>query len=305
MAVQETLFSPKQVADALQVSESSVKRWCDRGTIATTRTVGGHRRIPLEALIEFLGQTSRRLIEPAVLGLPPEAFLASKAVTTLPVASMTLESEFAQALAAGDEVRCWTLLSQHYLRTRSTASVADLLVADSLHQFGEAWDCNEISIYQERRGCQICMRLIYQLRQIIPTPQTHAPIAIGAAPSGDPYQLPSTLIELVLREVGWHAINLGSDLPFSTLRQAIVDYRPTLFWLSVSSVANVDSFVDQYNQLIDSLPNDTIVIIGGRALKDELRPRLRYTAHCDNLRQLAELAGMMRRQRVDVRASQN
>jgi len=65
----ESSFSPKQVAQALQVSESSVKRWCDRGVIRTDRTHGGHRRIPLEYLMEFLESTNRRIVDPDAIGL--------------------------------------------------------------------------------------------------------------------------------------------------------------------------------------------------------------------------------------------
>ncbi|REJ65407.1 MAG: helix-turn-helix domain-containing protein [Planctomycetota bacterium] len=47
------LLTPKQVARAISISESSIKRWCDRGAIATQYTPGGHRRIPLSGLLEF------------------------------------------------------------------------------------------------------------------------------------------------------------------------------------------------------------------------------------------------------------
>ena len=48
------LLSPKQVARALGVSESSLKRWCDKGLIPTERTAGGHRRLPLAGVLDFL-----------------------------------------------------------------------------------------------------------------------------------------------------------------------------------------------------------------------------------------------------------
>ena len=49
----EDQLTTRQVAEALSVSESSVKRWCDQGAIPTIRTVGGHRRIPLDGLLRF------------------------------------------------------------------------------------------------------------------------------------------------------------------------------------------------------------------------------------------------------------
>ena len=39
------LLSPKELADAIGVSESSIKRWVDNGEIQATKTSGGHRRI--------------------------------------------------------------------------------------------------------------------------------------------------------------------------------------------------------------------------------------------------------------------
>ncbi len=45
------LVTPKQVGRALDVSESSLKRWCDNGEIATQYTAGGHRRIALTAML--------------------------------------------------------------------------------------------------------------------------------------------------------------------------------------------------------------------------------------------------------------
>ena len=71
MAAQQPRFSPKQVASALQASESSVKRWCDQGAIASVRTVGGHRRITLDGLQRFLRDSQRALSAPEELGLPP------------------------------------------------------------------------------------------------------------------------------------------------------------------------------------------------------------------------------------------
>ena len=46
------LISPKQVARAIGVSESTLKRWCDRGLIPMTKTAGGHRRMEVEAVVD-------------------------------------------------------------------------------------------------------------------------------------------------------------------------------------------------------------------------------------------------------------
>ncbi len=50
----DELLTTRQVATELQVSESSIKRWCDLGLIPTQRTAGGHRRIGRSALQSFV-----------------------------------------------------------------------------------------------------------------------------------------------------------------------------------------------------------------------------------------------------------
>ena len=291
MAAKQPHFSPKQIAGALQVSESSVKRWCDAGSIPVIRTVGGHRRITLDGLQNFLRETERTLINPDVLGLPNLSLGRRPAI---PGDEDPLRSEFRNALAAGDEAKCCELMRQQIEQGKTRTETAEELITDAMHGIGESWDQNQLDVYQERRSCQITQRLIFQLASQLPPPDPDAPIAIGGAPAGDPYQLPTLMVELALREIGWNAINLGYNLPLESFVQAAHDYAPDMVWLSVSTIADPAMFIASENKLAASLGEDIPLLIGGRALTDEIRPRLRYTAHCDSLRHLTELASMMR-----------
>jgi methanogenic corrinoid protein MtbC1 len=126
-----------------------------------------------------------------------------------------------------------------------------------------------------------------------PIPAT-APTAIGGAPEGDPYQLPTALVELSLREVGWNATSLGSHLPINSFLRAIDDQAPQLVWLSVSAIGDEATFIAEQRRVAEALSDNVPLLVGGRALTDEIRPKLRYTAYCDSLRNLVELASMMR-----------
>lgn len=275
----------------MQVSESSVKRWCDREVIPSIRTIGGHRRITLDGLNQFLRSSGRQLLHPEHLGLPQ---LPPDRETEIAGVADPQHEPFREALAAGDERACRSILRQRIASGWPRREAAEDLIRDAMHGFGEAWDCQQLDIYQERRGCDIALRLIYELRTELPEPARDAPVAIGGAPEGDPYQLPTALVELALREIGWRATSLGGNLPLTSFVQAAYDYQPQLVWLSVSAIDNPVAFVAAENRLAEAIGENVPLLVGGRALTDELRPKLRYTAHCDNLRHLVELASMIR-----------
>ncbi len=291
MPAQQPQYSPKQVAVALSASESSVKRWCDQGAIPTIRTVGGHRKITLEGLQDFLRRTDRSLESPQALGLPSQQ---TRRGGSVPGGDDPDQRLFRNALASGDEDTCRRVVWKRVRSGELRSEVAGYLVTDAMHGFGQAWDCDQLDAYQERRGCDICIRLINELRGDLPPIADNAAVAIGGAPEGDPYQLPTALVELSLREAGWNAVSLGSNLPTDSFLQAILDYQPQLVWLSVSAISDTSSFVSEQNRLAEHISDDVSLLVGGRALSSELRPQLRYTAHCDGLRNLVDLASMIR-----------
>lgn len=290
MAADPVHFSPKQVAGALAASESSVKRWCDQGVIPTVRTSGGHRRISLDGLTAFTQSTGRPLVAPEALGLPQ---LPKDRVTVVPGFDDERQTGFRTALAEGDEDQCRTLLHEQVSCGVSRSHAAEALITDAMRGIGDAWNCNNLDPYQERRACDICVRLINELRAALPPIAEDAPVAIGGTLAGDPYHLPTSLVELTLREQGWNATSIGPSLPAESFLQAAHDFQPRMMWISVSVIGDAELFIREQNRVADGLGPGVSLIVGGRELTDDVRPRLRYTAFCDSLQHLAELAGLI------------
>ena len=261
------------------------------------RTVGGHRRIPLEGLLEFLENTNRQLVRPEEIGLTMpsarmsvETRMADVEAETVSEATTLLREKFEEAVIAGDEKACRRVLSQWFAIEQKFAKLADELIAHTFHRLGEMWSCQNLEVYEERRGCEICTQLLYELRRLIPEPAPNAPLAVGGSPEGDHYSLPSQMVEIVLRECGWRPSNLGVNLPLRTLAVAVRRSTPKLFWLSVSHIEDTEDFLRSYREFCNMIPTETVIVLGGRALDDRIRPQLKYTAHCDNLQQLARFA---------------
>ena len=54
-----TLLTPREAAAKLGISYPSVKHWILAGRIKTVKTPGGHHRIPLESLDEFVPASAK------------------------------------------------------------------------------------------------------------------------------------------------------------------------------------------------------------------------------------------------------
>lgn len=269
-------FSPRTVADAFGLSESSLKRWCDRGAIETAKTAGGHRKIPRSSILDFARQHHLRLVKPELLGLPN--------LDAAPSVSIDEAAEpMLHALVEGriDDFRRY--LIQLYLDGHAIWELGDKLIARVMREVGHLWECAEVDIYQERLGCEIITRCLYELRGMMKPAAANSPLAIGGTPAGDPYSLASTLVELVLAEHGFRAVNLGSNVPLSSLDRAMDRLQPKLFWLSVSSIHDEPTFVSEYQQLFNRHGSHVPIVVGGRALTASVREQIQYSVFCDRL----------------------
>lgn len=278
------LLTPHRVALAIGVSESSLKRWCDRGAIPVVRTPGGHRRIPLHGVLEFLRSGQHQLVRPEVLGLPPAT---GKGQWVVERAAVLLRA----ALGACDEDRVRQLVFDVHLAGHPVSVLCDRVIAPAFHDLGNGWDSGAVEIYRERCACETVENALRELRDALPQPSDDGPLAIGGTPGGDIYRLPTRMAEVVLRARGWRSRSLGTNLPFSSLAEAIEQFRPRLFWLSVSSVNTDEAFLDGCSALCQVASSlGTAIVIGGRGVDDALRRRLPQAAIHDSMQHLEATA---------------
>lgn len=283
------LTAPQQLARAIGMSESSLKRWCDSGRLPAVRTAGGHRRILLPEAVRFLRSCQLPLVDPTALALPVQG--ASRRWTLA-----AARRELSQALSEGDSEYARGILCHLFLQNHTLSAIGDQVVGAAFHDIGDRWECGEVRIDEERRACEICLTVFRELHSWLPEPPSDAPAAVGATPQGDPYSVALAGTHLVLREAGWHAASLGSDVPLAVLQNAVEQRRPALAWLSVSHLQDVDRFTREVAELFEHcLSNGAALAIGGRAVNAALRRRLKCSAFCDSFAALENFAATLSR----------
>jgi methanogenic corrinoid protein MtbC1 len=199
-------------------------------------------------------------------------------------------------LEAGDETQSRHAVLKTYVAGSSAVEICDQVIAPAFHALGAAWQHGAIRVYQERRACEICIVLLHELEGMLPPTAADAPYAIGGTLAGDPYTLPNTMAELVLREAGWRAESHGSGNPAATFAAAIRERRPDLFWLSVSAMDSKSEWLSEYKVISEAAAEQAVPIaVGGRAITPEIRRKMSYSAYCDTLQHLVSFVEAIRR----------
>lgn len=259
----ETLLSPREVADALGVSESSVKRWVDGGELAAQRTAGGHRRIARSEALRF---ARARCVVPARPDLL--SFVGVK-VEDSALGEVERSAAFHSALLADNRPRSLSLLTSAFLAGTSIAALCDGPVRFALEAIGEMWRHDPKGILVEHRATDLCLNALGVLRASLPPPADDAPVAVGSAGPDDPYLLPGLMCAAVLAELGFRDVNLGPRTPVATKLAAVQSYRPLLVW-HTASVGGDE--IDEIATALRSVTAGTRLVFGGRAAGASVLP---------------------------------
>ncbi len=253
--------SPRDMASAIGMSESSLKRWADNGLLSFTRTGGGHRRIRIHEAIRFIRERSIPIQSPAAIGLPSD--FATTA--TDPENDESLLSLFQRGATEEAE----SFLMARYLGGVSIAQIGDDDIRPVLEALGHVPHTSE-GILREHCATQVCLQVIERMRVLARGAEPRFQ-ALGGAIGGDVYMLPTLLVSGVIEEMGGRAVNLGANTPTDSIRWDLAnrsaDSMPDLVWVSVSHFIDENEQVDDLLRLgRDCLDSGIAFFVGGRAL---------------------------------------
>ncbi len=280
-------LSPKELATAIGVSESSLKRWANEGRINVNRTVGGHRRINLADAVNFIRNEGMTVVRPDLLGLT-----GTEAAPARETAETEADHEaLLAALKSGDSAAARQIVLGWYIANRGLADIYDGPIRWAMHEIGKLWVHREEGIFLEHRATDLCVQAISQIRGLIPAAPDRAPVAIGGAPSSDPFLLPSLMASTIFAELGYHTENLGPDLPLNQFVQAAEHYNARVVWLSMTGVGDRGTVGRQVAQLDEQLAErDTTLVVGGQRCRELLLQIPPHTHFASNMSELAAFA---------------
>ena len=291
--VAEKYLKTLQVAQALGVSVSTIKRWVDLGMIQAVRTAGKHRLIPYSEALRLarelgVSETNFLLMSNAAGGAELEDQIEQ--ICEL------LEKMLRESRA--EEAR--TLLRSMHASGWTGARLADQVIRPVMGRLGHSWKMGLLDVYEEREASHILTTSLVELAERVGKVESEdAPLALGASIEGDTYILSTLIGELVLRELGWRVRNFGMNVPLRSLANACLRYRPRLVFLSINYLVDEERFLREYRAFHEvATMIDVAVIVGGHALKPALRSRMVYASFGEQMAHLAEFA-----KRLSVRSA--
>jgi excisionase family DNA binding protein len=277
-------LSTAQVARALGVGVSTVKRWVDDGILPAHKTAGGHRKLLLADVLRLVREGDFPRLDLSSLEVVAEAHGGADA-KGLSLALLT-------ALKRGERDAVRSLIHGAYRSGVAVETLADAVIAPAMNRLGHEWETGRIEVLHEHRGTQVCASALYELKAVLEAQASpDRPLAVGGSPEHDHYILANLLAEMVLLDVGWRVIGLGPHTPMRSFRQALTELRPRLLWISVSQLVDRDRFLAEYRPLYQEAERAGVAVaVGGRALVDSVRSVMSYTCYGDGLRHLAAFA---------------
>lgn len=281
----KTVLSPRDIAEAIGVSESSIKRWSDSGHLRITRTAGGHRRVTIQEAIRFIRERGFTLVRPDLLGWDE---LATGEADGSPAA------RFDAALTAGQTQVAVNTVMQEYLAGRSLADIIDHDMAPAMRAIGHIWENDERGIYIEHRATDICTLALHRIRNLNP-PAPDAPVAIGCSGEADTHSLSSLMAASVLAGEGWAVSDLSTFTPTAVLIAAAREQAARLIWITLShSGASTEPllYVKAVADELERARDDMCLVVGGHASTHMPWHKVPGVTHAGSL---SDLAGLARR----------
>ena len=280
----ENLFySPAEVSQALGVSVTTIKRWVDAGVLPAHKTAGGHRKILHADVLRLVREANFPRLDLGRLHLAVELEELDKEL---------LSKHLFDALREGDSAQARFVIHGAYSAGMAVEEIGDAVIAPAMARLGHDWESGCIDVMHEHRATLLCTAVLHELKPVLEAnAEEERPLAAGGSPEGDHSLLASLLVQMVLLDAGWEAVNLGPNTPMTSFSRAIYELKPRLLWLSASYVPDPQTFLEQFRVLSTAATRAGVAVaVGGRGLQDSLRTVMPYTFHGDGLTHLAAFA---------------
>ena len=251
-----TYISPTILSNAFGVSPSTLKRWSDKGILKSDRTRGGHRRFSISEAIRMSRNLGIPFRNPESIGLPEPILPTGISGGREPFELLH------EALKAEDLHESQRIVLGLFLSGMPLVELLEDVVTPVISRLGMQWVKTHSGIASEHAATQMLLETLGTLKNLLPTAEGRV-LAIGGAPAGDPYRIPTTMAALTVQDLGFKSVNLGPNLPLESLVEYARKERPRLAWLSTTSSDPMPMLQRKIHSVAEELHSLGVLLVAG------------------------------------------
>ena len=278
--MKKTLLSTAEVARLLQVTETTVKRWTEDGSLTCRKTPGGHRKFEIQQLLEFSRRNNLELAGTLEFSekndetQKVEMAVLSKDYRAL----MKFYIEKALSPSQSDLHRFFSYLYQHHF---SLPEIFDHVIKQGMDEIGNEWEKGTLAVHDEHHASYETLDAISKLQlEIAPKTKKDA-LAICACLDDELHDLGLRCVANLLESEGWNVHYLGARTPHTQLPDTIKRLKPTLVCISSTTSENRIVLHSRIDSVIRAAHREKAkVIIGGRTFSQKEKYPVRCDAVC-------------------------
>jgi len=183
-------------------------------------------------------------------------------------ASRKSRKQLYKKLTDGDIESCIQIY-KYYIKIFNSADFFDKILRPVMHQIGDDWAHNKISIATEHVASNVAQTLVKIIMDETNTSSTKKKILL-CVPVGEEHHLGCDVIETYLTSKGYKVFNMGTSIPTESILHFIDDKNPELVMVSITLEDNLKAGQRLIKKIKESFKIP--VIVGGYALEQEKIP---------------------------------
>ena len=269
-SVKRTILSTSDVARLFNVTETTVKRWADEGTLKCQKTPGGHRKFEIRNVVEFAEQNN---FDPVgALEIPGDDDMGSiTRVAVLGREFPVLADAYLRKALVPEQSGLFPFLSYLYQYRIQLWEIHDRVIRPAMHEIGERWSRGEIGIDREHRAsCETLEALaMLQLQIRIKPPTGHS--VVCATLGNELHEIGLRCVSYLFESEGWESRYLGSRIPADAIRAAVVQWKPDIVCLS-STISAPGELRKELGGIVSAARSVGAVVLAGGSLAASLDP---------------------------------
>jgi excisionase family DNA binding protein len=267
----KTVLSTVDVARLFSVTETTVKRWADDGTLKCQKTPGGHRKFQIRNVVEFAEQNQ---FEPTgALSLPGDDGPGGGVQTAILRRDFSaLVRTFVEKALSPDRTDLYLFFSYLYEHRIALWEIYDLVLKTGMAEIGEQWGSGKIGVNHEHRASYETIDALTKLQNEILIKPPNGDSVVLACLSEELHEIGLRCAAHSFEAEGWQTHYLGAQTPLAAILDATRDLRPTVVALSVTTEREPEHLIHELRAIAEAVRGlGSRLIVGGRGVSVGIR----------------------------------